>query len=291
MYENKIPEVQLDVVVIDATNLLHRCHHAKSSTLEADLAGNPCWAISGVFNYTTKLIQKWRPSKFIVAFDIDGCPSRKVLAPDYKAGRNTPAPELVDQLKRAPELFRQAGFAVGEVSGWEADDVCATVAAKAKGNVGIVSSDKDIHQLSSDNCTVLKPEGIVYTPSALKAKYGVSGPRWVEFAALCGEAADNLEGVNGIGPKRAIALLERFDDIEDAFAHPEQVIETVGASSAAKLQAGVEIFRRNRKVGTLKTDLSLGTHGYLPTATQVRNALRDLGYQRTINQAEYLLAP
>lgn len=282
-----------DVVVIDGTNLVHRCHHALKQTDMATSDGVPIWALHGLVGYVTKLTRRWQPSKMIVAFDVDSCSSRKLLAPDYKKGRNAPDPELVVQLAAAPALLAAAGFSVGAISDWEADDVCATVVEKATSRglrTAVVSSDKDTHQLISATCVAVKPEGTVFDDEALKIKWGIAGDRWVEYAALIGEKSDNLEGVNGIGPKRAVALITNFGDVADAFADLEAVERVAGSTVAASLAAGEETFVRNRKVGTLRRDLDIGVTGRIPASEQACDVLRDAGLSGAANGLATALA-
>jgi len=249
------------LMAVDGTNLLHRSYHAMESTQMRDSNQQARWAIHGFVNLLAKHLDEVQPSSLIVAFDLrGGCPSRKLLAPSYKEGRNATPPELTEQLILLPQVLADFGVALGSVQDWEADDVLAT-AAQAAMNSGaeavIVSSDKDAHQLIGGGVRVYKPEGIVMDEAALMAKYGIAGHRWVEYAAMIGEGADNLDGVMGIGPKRASALIAHFSDIEEAIANPQIASSIVGAKVADALVAGAGVFRRNRQVGTLRRDLDV----------------------------------
>jgi len=260
---------------LDGTNLLHRSFYALESTQMTDKDGRAIWAVHGLVNLIAKYIDELQPSSLMVAFDLPGgCPSRKALAPSYKQGRSAPAPELVDQLALVHVILEAAGVACGSVPDWEADDVLATLAQMAIDNQAravVVSSDKDAHQLVGPTCAVYKPEGKLVTDVELQAKYAVTGSRWVEYAALLGEGADNLTGVLGVGPKRAAALIGAFGDIEDAISDPVATAGVVGAKVRDQLLAGVETFRRNRQVGTLRRDLVLDVSGV---------KLRDLDTER-----------
>lgn len=241
--------------------MAHRAFHAMSGTDMRRRDGSAVWALHGFVNLVAKFVDALGPTSLLLAFDSPGgCPSRKALAPDYKAGRSKAPDELHEQLAALPDLMRACGLAVCEIPDWEADDILAsavTLAGSHGANSVVVSSDKDCHQLVDGLCSVYKPEGILYDDAGLMAKWGVPGNRWVEYAALCGEGADNLEGVSGVGPKRAAALISAFSDIEDAIADPARAETIVGKSTAHKLVDGVEMFRRNRLVGTLRRDLEI----------------------------------
>lgn len=253
------------LLALDGTNLAHRFHHALKSTDMRDNTNQPTWVANGMLSMVVKLIDTFRPSSLLLAFDSHGgCPSRRELAPSYKQGRASPDPDLLVQLDTLPNLFSSAGFCSVQVPDWEADDILASAAAQAasaNASCVVVSSDKDVHQLISPNCMVRKPEGPLFSEADLVKKWGVPPNRWVEYAALCGEAADNLDGVPGIGPKRAVQLLDSFTDVEDAITDPSAAAGVLGDRLASSLLANVEKFRRNRIVGTLRTDLSFSLEG------------------------------
>ena len=162
----------------------------------------------------------------------------------------------------------------------EADDVCATVAVKAAERglrTAVVSSDRDLHQVVGETCFVVKPQGLVVDETFLVSEYGVPGSRWVEFAAVVGEKSDNLPGVPGFGPKRAQALVAEFPDAADAFGDTARVEALVGATLAGAFLDNRGVFELNRRVATLKTDLSVGATGVLPGAGSVHSALGAAG--------------
>lgn len=253
------------LLAVDGTNLAHRAHHALSNTRLRNNSGADAWVIHGVVGMLARAIETVSATSMLFALDSPGgCPQRRQWAPDYKAGRAPQDPELVRQLQAIGDQLTSAGIAVATADGWEADDIIASVATTAEGrgaSVAILSSDKDLHQVIGEQCVVLKPEGHIVDEKALMAKYGVGGSRWVEYAALIGERADNLPGVSGIGPKRAAGLIAAVDDVEDAIARPQLAAQAVGKGPAKSLVAGAGIFRRNRQVGTLRRDLPVDISG------------------------------
>lgn len=274
------PRRHIDVVVLDATNLLHRCHHAMAASQRRAPDGTPLWAVGGLLGYIARFLDHFQPHKIVVGFDGDGCPHRRSLAPDYKAGRSATDPELAVQLQSAPDIVAACGFAVGRDVDWEADDVCATVATKARGTVAIVTEDKDAHQLISPKNIVVKPGNGVFDDTRLYDKYQVTGSRWSEYAALVGEKSDNLPGVTGIGPKRAASLIAVFDDVVDAFTDLDRVAAVVGSAAAVAMTAGPDTYLRNRAVNTLRGDLTLGVTGALPDPATVRTAAGEFHLER-----------
>jgi DNA polymerase-1 len=253
------------LVAIDGTNLIYRAYHALESTERGTASGDENWVVAGFIDTVARMIQMHRPTSLVIALDgIGGCPSRRLLAPEYKAGRAETPQFLIEQLMAAGVIFTEMGVAWREVYEWEADDVLATLAtmANARGaRAVVVSSDKDAHQLVGGQIVVYKPEGKLINNAALESKYGVKGDRWVEFAAMVGEKSDNLPGVMGVGPKRAAQVIEAFSDVEEAFSDPDKARALLGDRLAGMLLGGVEAFRRNRLVGTLRRDLDISTDG------------------------------
>ena len=249
------------LLALDGTNLVHRSYHALLST-DMRHEDEAVWAVHGVVNALAKYVDIHEPTSIVAAFDAPGgCPSRKLLAPSYKEGRSETPADLTLQLGRVQDVLCSMGVACISYPEWEADDILATLAERARvagAKAVIVTSDKDAHQLVTPGISVYKPEGIDVDDAYLIKKYDIpGGHRWVEYAALLGEGADNLSGVLGVGPKRAAAILNGFNDVEDALANPEAVVALVGAKVAGQLAAGAEVFRRNRLVGTLRRDLDL----------------------------------
>jgi DNA polymerase-1 len=226
-----------------------------------DAQGRAIWAAHGLVRSLARYIDEMAPSSLVVAFDAPGgCGWRKELAPTYKEGRATQGPELREQLGWVEIFLVECGVAAISVVGWEADDILATGAAMATASGArcvVASSDKDAHQLVGEGVSVYKLEGAMVDDDYLETKYHLRGHRWVEYAALLGEGADNLAGVNGIGPKRAAALIGAFSDVELAINDIAKVHELFGNTVANALEAGVDTFRRNRLVGTLRKDLDI----------------------------------
>ena len=249
------------LLCVDGTNLLHRSYHALESTQLRDREGRAIWAAHGLVRTLAKYVEDMSPSSLVVAFDAPGgCGWRRELAPTYKQGRAVQSPELGEQLAYVEQFLVSCGVAAINVVGWEADDILATastLAVASGASCVVASSDKDAHQLVGTGVRVYKLEGTMVDDDWLAAKYHLRGHRWVEYAALLGEGADNLAGVNGIGPKRAAALIGDFSDIEEAIGDIAKVRQLFGPTVAKALEGGVDAFRRNRQVGTLRRDLPL----------------------------------
>jgi DNA polymerase I len=246
------------LLAIDGTNLLYRTYHAQVDTPRAQ---GEHWVVGGFVETVSRLLLLHRPTSVVVALDGDGgCPFRKVLVPTYKAGRAETPDVLREALREAGEVLSALCVPWREETEWEADDVLATLATRADergAKAVVVTSDKDAHQLVGGTISVYKPEGTFVSDEYLVTKYGVTGSRWIEFAALVGEKSDNLPGATGIGPKRAALVIAACGDVEELLLDPQLAQSRLGDRLAGMLREGGETFLLNRKVATLRRDLEV----------------------------------
>lgn len=215
------------LLVVDAPSLLHRNHHARADTRLLDRSGRPAWALHGMLRQIIEAIDGFAPDAVIFGLDDRTSSVRRDLYPDYKAGRTEKDPELVEQLERAGALLDALGLATLTPPGLEADDVNASAAAWARAhdwNCVIITSDRDAFAQISEHTRVLRliQGGLngspLLDPARLRAMYGVAAERYLEFAALRGDASDNLPGITGIGEKTAAVLLEVAGSMQAVWA-------------------------------------------------------------------------
>lgn len=215
------------LLAVDAPSLLHRNHHARRHTGLHDASGRPAWALHGMLRQILESIDSFAPDAVIFGLDDRRASVREEMYPDYKAGRAAKDPELVDQLDRAGRLLDALGLATLTPPGLEADDVNASAAAWARRsgwNCVIITSDRDSFAHISDHTQVLRliDGGIggspLLNPARLHTMYGVRAENYLDYAALRGDASDNLPGVPGIGEKTAPVLLEQMGSMQAVWA-------------------------------------------------------------------------
>lgn len=173
----------------------------------------------------------------------------------YKANRRATPKELIGQFKIIRELIDAIGIASKSVIGYEADDVIASIAREAvqnNYNAIVVSADKDLCQLVKDN------EIAVYDPmkkhfldeAGVLKKFGVKSNQIVDYLSIIGDHSDNVYGVNGIGPKGAIKLLEKYGSVEEILSH----LDEIDKKSSDKFRASMDVLELAKKLITLKYD-------------------------------------
>lgn len=205
--------------LIDAHGFLHRNYHAlpKLSTSSGQEVG----ALYGFVRWLIKMLREQKPAYVAVCFDSPGgCARRKALLPSYKANRKKPDDALVSQLNLARELVDTLGLKVVAQDGIEADDLMAFLAlsaAKQQVPSVLVTSDKDVYQFLNDWIHIWPSGGKdgFKGPEAAQEKFGVDVPFLPDYFSIVGDAADNIPGVMGVGPKSAVDLIHKFGHLED----------------------------------------------------------------------------
>ncbi|SIS46433.1 DNA polymerase I [Insolitispirillum peregrinum] len=202
--------------LVDGSGFIFRAYHALPPLTTRD--GTPTNAVSGFTSMMMKLIEDTDASHVAVILDAARKSFRNDFYPDYKAHR-PPAPEdLVPQFPLIREAVRALNVPCIEMEGYEADDIIATYARQAAAQgfmVTVVSSDKDLMQLVDDRISLwdaMKNKAI--TRAEVIEKFGVPPEQVVDVQALCGDAADNVPGVPGIGIKTAAQLIGEFGTLE-----------------------------------------------------------------------------
>src|SRR5207245_6251885 len=185
-------------------SLAYRAYHAVPEWTASD--GTNVNAALGFLNFLSRLLPDRRPSKLVVALDADWRPQFRVDAmPSYKshrvAGPDDPPDPVDPQMKIIVEMLDAFGISAAAAEGYEAEDVIATLAARADGLVEIVTGDRDLFQLVRDpNVKVLYTlrgvTELAHVDEAwIHAKYGIPGDRYFDYAVLPGDASHGLPGV------------------------------------------------------------------------------------------------
>ncbi|QWC85745.1 5'-3' exonuclease [Nocardioidaceae bacterium] len=215
------------LLCVDAPSLLHRNHHARRSSDLRDTAGRPAWALHGMLRQILEVLDRFAPDAVVFGIDDRRASVREDAYPAYKAGRAEKDDTLVEQLERAQALLSALGLHAVTPPGLEADDVSASAAVWA-GRQGwdcvLVTSDRDAFAHVSDHCRVLRviSGGIanspLLTPPRLQSMYGVPAEHYLTYAALRGDASDNLPGVRGLGEKTAALLVAAVGPMTEVWA-------------------------------------------------------------------------
>lgn len=183
------------------------------------LAGEPTGAVFGFVTRVENLIKELQPGRIAVAFDTREKTFRHKKYPPYKAKREEPPEELIQQLPHIKQYLNSRGIDMLEQPGFEADDIIAKIAWQ-QGELGnevvIFTSDKDLFQLVGRNITIYHPKLKQKLDGAgIEEFFGVKPVQIVDFLTLTGDSSDNIPGIPGIGEKTALKILHQFGSVDD----------------------------------------------------------------------------
>jgi DNA polymerase-1 len=255
------------LLAVDGNSLAHRAFHAYGAP-QAGVAPDR----DGLYGFLALLAAVCdiaAPEAIVVGFDCRQDSERRAVYPGYKANRVEKDPGLYELLDEIPTVLVELGVEVVVAPGWEADDVIGSAAATAEAagwRCIVATSDRDAFGLISDRTSVLRlrsgmENAVVVDPERLRRDMGVAPGQYGDFAALRGDTSDNLEGIRGIGPSRAAALLATYDDVLAAVADPIGCRSVLGSSLGQALIDDVaspdSVFRRNVALMTMRRDLPI----------------------------------
>ena len=279
------------LLVLDGNSLTYRAFFG----IPADMVTASGQVTNAVFGFTSMLLtvlKDRRPDGVIVAFDRPEPTFRHVAEPSYKAQREETPEILRQQMGIVKEVLAALGVTTIECSGFEADDIIATVtdrAVDAGFSVIIVTGDRDSYQLVRDPVVrvLYNKRGVtdyaLYDEAGIVEKTGVHPSKYVEYAALRGDPSDNLPGVPGVGEKTAAKLINSYGDLDGIFAHASEQTPKLRES----LTSNEAIARRNLDLMRLRhdapIDVDLADSGVAPDMTRVDELFRALEF-RTMGQ-------
>jgi DNA polymerase-1 len=220
----------LRLYLIDASAYIFRAYHALPPlTRKSD--GLPVGAVQGYCNMLWKMLREMKgadgPTHLAAIFDHSEKTFRNTLYDQYKAHRPPPPEDLIPQFALVREATAAFGVPCVELPGYEADDLIATYACKARdagGEAVIVSSDKDLMQLIGNGVVMYDPmKDRRLEEDAVMEKFGVTPDKMVDLQALIGDSVDNVPGAPGIGPKTAAQLLGEYGDLDTLLARAGEI--------------------------------------------------------------------
>ena len=216
--------------LIDGSAFIFRAYHALPPlTRKSD--GLPVGAVSGFVNMLWKTVQDNKgpdaPTHAAVVFDKGSHTFRNDLYDLYKANREAMPEDLRPQIPLTRDATRAFNIACLEQEGFEADDIIATLACKARdagARVTIVSSDKDLMQLVGGGVEMFDAmKNARIDSDGVVAKFGVTPDKVIDVQALAGDSVDNVPGAPGIGVKTAALLINEYGTLEALLERAEEI--------------------------------------------------------------------
>jgi DNA polymerase-1 len=288
-----------ELFLIDGNSLAYRAFFALPESI-ATSTGFPTNAIFGFASMLVKILTEHGTKPTVVVWDA-GASGRKEIYSDYKAQRTSRPDLLKQQWPHLEPLVEAFGYRNVSVEGYEADDVIASIAERAREAgvpVTIVTGDRDAFQLIDPESRVkvmATSRGItetkLYDYEAVVDRYGIPPEKIPDFYGLKGDTSDNIPGVPGIGDKTASDLLQRFGDLETVLA---SVDEISGAKRKQNLIEHAENARISKQLATMQRDIEIGFDaleeaGREPDRSRLREVFREFELRDPLRRLEELL--
>lgn len=243
-------------LIIDGNNIAFRAYYALPNLQNSKHEKTS--VLFGFCNILIKTIQDLKPKYIAVAFDKGKQTFRHKMFKFYKAKRTPTPTDLLDQLPKLKELVKTMNIKVLEEDEIEADDIIGILSKSFETENYVLSADKDVLQLVSNNTTVICPkkgvtETIFFTPETLKETMGVTPSQIIDLKSLMGDQSDNIPGVLGIGEKTALSLLDTYKTLDGIYEHLDEIKEKI----KVKLIEDKENAYLSKALATIKTDFDL----------------------------------
>lgn len=285
------------LLVLDGNSLTYRAFYGIPTDM-VTASGQVTNAVYGMTSMLLTLLKDHKPSGIVVAFDRPEPTFRHIAEPSYKAQREASPEILRQQMGIVKELLTAMGVTICELSGFEADDVIATVADQAVDigyRVIIVTGDRDSYQLVRDpDIRVLyNKRGVsdyaLYDEAGILERTGVTPQQYIAYAALRGDPSDNLPGVPGVGEKTAAKLIATYGGLDGIFENAYEQTPKLRAS----LIENELLARKNEDLMTLRHDapieVDLSNLAVTPNAPEVARLFDFLEFKSMHNRFREVL--
>ena len=247
------------IVLIDGHSIINRAFYGVPDLTNKD--GLHTNGIFGFVNILFKILEEEKPDYVTVAFDVKHPTFRHEMFAEYKGTRKGMPQELHEQVPVLKELLTAMGIRIMELPGYEADDLLGTVAKQSEAknmDVLVVSGDRDLLQIVTDKIRVCIPktkrgttEYEMYYTKDVQEKYGLLPLQIIELKALMGDSSDNIPGVPGIGEKTATAILQQYENVENAHAHLDEIKPK---RAKENLETYYDMAIMSKKLATIETN-------------------------------------
>jgi DNA polymerase-1 len=251
------------LLLLDGHSLAYRAFYALPVENFSTSTGQPTNAVYGFTSMLINVLRDEAPTHLAVTFDVSRKTFRSEAFADYKANRTKTPDDFKGQVSLVKEVLEALRIVVVEAEGYEADDVIATLTARAEAegyDVLICTGDRDAFQLVSDSVTVLYPRKGVsdlqrMTPEAVRERYGLSPAQYPDFAALRGDPSDNLPNIPSVGEKTAAKWVVEYGSLDGLVDRVDEVKGKVGDALRAHLAQVIQ----NRQLTELVRDVPIDT--------------------------------
>jgi DNA polymerase-1 len=243
------------LLLVDGSSFLYRAFHAMPDLRNRE--GFPTGAIYGVLNMLRRLRHDYPADYNLCVFDAKGKTFRDEWFPAYKAHRPPMPDDLAQQVEPLHRAIAAAGWNLLMHDGVEADDVIGTLvqqAARDGVRCIVATGDKDLAQLVNEHVILVNTmNNETLDIAGVNAKFGVPPERILDYLTLTGDTADNVPGVEKVGPKTAVKWLTQYGTLDNLVQRADEIGGVVGEN----LRRALEWLPQARRLLTVKCDVAL----------------------------------
>lgn len=289
MIENK------KILAIDFNNVFFASYYSQKLYNSKGMNVN---AIKGFFMKLQNLKAMFDPDFIVIASDVSRQSTfRRKMYPEYKGTRKSHDSDITEQMKYAHQMMALLGLPVLNNELYEADDILGMV-SKLGEKLGydtiIVSSDRDLYQLISEHtCIYSFRQNEIIDLEYMRNNYKLTPNQWIEYKMLQGDRSDNIPGVEGIGPKMALQLMQTFGSIDNLYMN----IEFLSKNLKARLLKARNNLNFVRKLVTIITDYTIldinekSLYRNSPYPDELFQLINDIEVYSLINVMKFSLLP
>ncbi|GAA9016520.1 DNA polymerase I [Helicobacter pylori] len=281
------------LALIDTFAYLFRSYYmsAKNKPLTND-KGFPTGLLTGLVGMVKKFYKDKKNMPFIVfALESQTKTKRAEKLGEYKQNRKDAPKEMLLQIPIALEWLQKMGFTCVEVSGFEADDVIASLATLSPYKTRIYSKDKDFNQLLSDKIALFDGKTEFLVKDCVE-KYGILPSQFTDYQGIVGDSSDNYKGVKGIGSKNAKELLQRLGSLEKIYENLDLAKNLLSPKMYQALIQDKESAFLSKELATLERgcikefDFSSCTFPSENPLLKIKDELKEYGFISTLRDLE-----
>lgn len=294
--------------LIDGYAQFFRAYHAIRTPMSSPVTKEPTNMSFGFIGMLLKLLRGegnlgGKPDYVAVTIDVsdDRGTFRSDLYPDYKAHRPPPPEDLFPQVDRMLDTMKSMGIPIIGAARFEADDVIATLVTSLRAKhpdlrIRIISKDKDLKQLLvNDHVTLYDVHtDLEISANTLKEETGLAPAQVIDFLALMGDNADNVPGVEGVGPKTAAQLIAEYGSLDGVLAEAAKDKSKITGKRQENIRAATSKLPLSRELVTLRHDVPISldlsaADTRIFKLDELLPVLKTLGFNRYQDEVKVLL--
>ena len=193
-------------LIIDGSNLMHRSYWVSEKVNKS--------VVELFLGSLRKMYNDFTPSDVYIVWDarlIKGVKNFRRQEATYKSDRDK---ERWKKVYAKEKIIRKLCESLGLYNMYpgvlEADDFIYFICKNESGIKTVVTSDQDLLQVINENTAVFNPiKKFLYDSKSFRDKFSIPLSDFVSYKALMGDKSDNIQGIPGVGPKRAIRIITK----------------------------------------------------------------------------------